>query len=862
MREAIAEKLAPLVAFLPSQTAAGESTPEETTRDARSSEPVTDPPRREKDTGASSSSQSLRVRIDLLDNLMNLTGELVLSRNRIKRSLMEKLSSGMARSPELNRLRKQLASSRESLDAAARTSGNGGADAFAELVEREFNNINAALRQLLDGTFSDLPLLNGAMLDIDGVTSELQGGVMGTRMQLVGTVFSKFPRLIRDLSRKLGKEIELVIQGENVELDKSIIEALGDPLTHLIRNCADHGIETPEERKAAGKAAQGHVELSARHEGGQVVIEIVDDGGGIDPERIKQKAIERDMISPNDADQMSDREALRLILAPGFSTAEQVSDVSGRGVGMDVVRSNIEKIGGTVDIESKLGQGTRVTLKLPLTLAVMPALILENEDRVFAIPQVDIEELVRIRARDVPRRIESIHGRPVMRLREKVLPLIRLNDALGIESTYVDATGTRHAERRTGILDRRATELDSGAISRETSDRAANASCESESKRKQAEDDRRRDASDRRRNLRNALNIIVLRVGANPYGLVVETLRDNEEIVVKPLPAYLKKCPFYAGTTIMGDGRVAMILDAAGMATTARLRFGGDLERIESALSEGKDGDGIREKQSLLLFRSGTSEHFAINLSMVKRIERVDRGAVEWIDDKEYLKYEDATMRLIRLHDYLPVKRPESDDDELFVIVPKLVSKRVGICASRVEDILETDARLDRETITGTGVLGSIVAGGDLIICLEVYGLLEAAEPTMYQETGAGEELRGKRVLLAEDTEFFRIVVSTYLREIGCEMDVAKDGEEAWSMLNASDYDLLVTDIQMPKLDGLELTALVRSSRKHTGLPVVALTSMVHESDRKRILDAGVDAFEAKFDKEGLRTTLKALVPR
>ncbi len=422
------------------------------------------------------------------------------------------------------------------------------------------------------------------------------------------------------------------------------------------------------------------------------------------------------------AAEMSDREALRLIFAPGFSTNEKVSDLSGRGVGMDVVRSNIEKIGGTVDIESTLGQGSRIRLKLPLTLAIMPALVIESEDRVFAVPQVDIEELLRIRKKDTAERIERIQGKPVMRLREKILPLVCLNELLGIEGDSFDSIG----------------ELKSDQL--------------------------------------NAFNMVVLRVGPNRFGLIVKKLRDSEEIVVKPLPEYLKNCRTYAGTTIMGDGRVAMILDAAGMAEDAQLRIAdlqdkADLDQDAQSLRE-----SMKEKQSLLLFRNGTSERFAINLAMVKRIEKIKWSTIEQVKDKEYLKYQNSSLRLVRLHDVLPVQSPAKESDACFVIVPKLVKYPMGIIVSAVEDVLETNAPLDVETVKGTGILGSFVVDGNLIIDLDVYSLFEAAEPDIYcADQGGG--LRGKRVLLAEDTAFFRSIESNYLEEIGCDVEVVEDGE-------------------------------------------------------------------------------------
>ncbi len=304
-----------------------------------------------------------------------------------------------------------------------------------------------------------------------------------------------------------------------------------------------------------------------------------------------------------------------------------------------------------------------------------------------------------------------------------------------------------------------------------------------------------------------------------------------------------------------------MILDAAGISETAKLRFGGDLERAESTHSDSYSRESMKERQSLLVFRNGTTERFAMSLSMVRRIEKVQQDAIEKVRDKEFLKYADSSLRLLRLHDFLPVEAPLHESEECLVIVPKLVRHPMGIVVSAVEDVIETNAALDRETITGTGILGSLVIDGSLIITVDVYSLFEAAEPDIYRAY-TGEGLRDKRVLLAEDTAFFRSVESSYLRELGCTVDVAVDGEEAWTKLSSESYDLLVTDIQMPLLDGLGLTSRIRASQELRDMPVVALTALVNEEDRRRILDAGVDAYEAKLDKESLRNTLESLVSR
>ena len=320
------------------------------------------------------SDSNIRVDVGLLDKLMNLVGELVLARNQILQ---------------------------------------------------------------FSSTQQDTSFLNTSQR-LNLITTELQEGVMKTRMQPIGNIWSKFPRVVRDLATACSKQIQIEMEGKETELDKTIIESIKDPLTHLIRNAVDHGVEAPEKRVAAGKPAQGRLSLRAFHEGGQVNIEISDDGAGIDLERVKHKALDKNLITPDQAPRMSDREILNLIFLPGLSTAEKVTNVSGRGVGMDVVKTNIEKIGGTVDIQSRFGHGTTLKIKIPLTLAIIPALIVTSARDRYAIPQVSLLELVRLEGEQARKGIEMIHGAAVYRLRGKLLPLVTLNHALQVEDAGRD----------------------------------------------------------------------------------------------------------------------------------------------------------------------------------------------------------------------------------------------------------------------------------------------------------------------------------------------------------------------------------------------------------------------------------------
>ncbi|RMH66367.1 MAG: chemotaxis protein CheA, partial [Bacteroidetes bacterium] len=387
---------------------------------------------------AERTAETIRVDVERLDSLMNLVGELVLGRNRLLQLI-------------------------------------------GDLEERAADE---DLQRELSDTSSQ----------IDFITTELQSAVMRTRMVQIGRVFKKFPRVVRDLARDLKKDITLVVEGEETELDKSLIEEISDPLVHLIRNACDHGIETPEERRARGKAAQGTVRLAASHEGNNIVIEIEDDGAGIDAEVLKQKAIEKNLITPAEAEEMSDTEAYQLIFRAGFSTAKALTNVSGRGVGMDVVKSNIAKLNGTISIQSEKGKGSRFTLKFPLTLAIIQSLLVRVGPETFAIPLHAVSEVVGL----TPRDIKTVNSREVIRLREEVLPLLRISDVMQVPRTERSSEMTY---------------------------------------------------------------AVVVGVGHQRLGLVVDSLIGQKEIVIKPLGDYLKKVPGIAGSTILGDGRVIMILD-------------------------------------------------------------------------------------------------------------------------------------------------------------------------------------------------------------------------------------------------------------------------------------------------------------
>lgn len=595
--------------------------------------------------GNGESTETIRVRVDLLNKLMDFAGELVLSRNQLIRAL-----------------------------------GAGVEDLNQENLGRIVQNV-------------------------DLVTSHIQEHIMQTRMQPIESVFRRFPRVVRDLANQLGKSISLEMTGQDVELDKSILESLSDPLTHIIRNSCDHGIELPADRVAAGKPSGGTIRLKAFHEGGQINIVIEDDGKGIATERVAAKAIKLGILTQQQYDQMSAQEQLNLIFHPGLSTMEKVSELSGRGVGMDVVKTNIEKLGGHISLDSSAGQGTHLRLQLPLTLAIIPSLIVGVEDHRFAIPQINLLELVRVRAADIQTKIERVGRASVLRLRGRLLPLVMLSDVLKIDRHYDDpVSGEPTPERRQSIDDER--KLVAGHHP------------------EVQEEARRHHTSD--------YNILVLRVGGNQYGLIVDRVYDTEEIVVKPLSHYLKDGKCFSGTTIMGDGSVAMILDASGIATTSRLNFS-EMEAEEQRrvaadkLTKRSTQEGAGQKQQVILFTNHSEERFALPLSDLLRLEKINLSEIELVGSREFVTYRGRSMPLVRLEDFLGVRPNDVTGDEAYLIVPKQGNGRAGIFAHEILDTAECTVALDTQLIQDRELSGSAVMDGHLTLFVNVEALLDRA---------------------------------------------------------------------------------------------------------------------------------------
>ncbi|HUC49338.1 MAG TPA: hybrid sensor histidine kinase/response regulator [Xanthobacteraceae bacterium] len=618
---------------------------------------------------------------------------------------------------------------------------------------------------------------------LSNVTAELQEGVMKTRMQPIGNAWQKLPRVVRDLSAELGKSIELEMEGAETELDRQVLELVRDPLTHLVRNCADHGIERPAERAAAGKPQSGKIRLNAYHQGGHIIIEIADDGRGLDTRRIKAKALDLGLAGEADLAAKSDAEICNFIFAPGFSTAAEITSISGRGVGMDVVRSNIEQIGGTVDLKSVPGKGTTFTIKIPLTLAIVSALIVEVGGERFAIPQLAVLELVR--AGGGEHRIERIKDTPVLRLRNTLLPLLYLKEVLRLGEVGGDE----------GF-------------------------------------------------------VVVTQVGNQIFGTVVDSVFHTEEIVIKPMSSRLRHISAFSGTTILGDGSVIMILDPNGIAQS--------LGRAAQAQAEANtrhedEGAANEDAVSLLVFRAGSQRPKAVPLSLVTRLEEIDRQRIEISDGRCLVQYREQLMPLLRIDDQTGLKKEGTQP----ILVFSEHGRSMGLAVDEIIDIVED--KLDIE-VGGNrpGVLGYAVVKGNTTEIIDVGHFLPQAFEDWFRRRGSAGRRSSRSVLLVDDSAFFRDMLAPLIKAAGYHVLAVGSAAEALEALQSgARFDLVVTDIEMPDMDGFALAEAMRGVPNAAQLPIIALSAMVSDDTIERGRAAGFHDFVAKFDRAGLIAAIK-----
>jgi two-component system chemotaxis sensor kinase CheA len=588
-------QLAPTAAAAPDQSTAILVAPNPAAPAPAAPESDAAKPRAQAATTGTAAESTLRVDIALLNRMMNLVGELVLTRN-----------------------------------------------------------------QVLQATAAD-PSMTMLSRRLDMVTADLRESVMKARMQPVSNIFSKMPRMVRDLSQSLGRRVRLQVEGQDTELDKSLLEAIKDPLTHAVRNSLDHGIELPDARQAAGKDPEGTLKLRASQQGSHVVIEVSDDGAGIPVERIREKAIERGLITPDRAAQLAERELLQLIFVPGFSTAAAVTNVSGRGVGMDVVRTNVEKIGGKVEIDSRAGKGTTLRMRIPLTLAIIPALIVRSVNQSFALPQGALSELVHVPPEQAAAAIEWMEGAPLYRLRGKLLPLVFLDRLLMPNGQHQSPT-----------------ERDSF--------------------------------------------IAVLDADGRRFGLVVDGLADPEEIVVKPLSAVLKDIGLYSGATVLGNADLALILDPGSIAIRAGIAMSADEDHARSAEGE-MDAGAARNLEYLLVEASGRQA--AVPLADVLRIEQLPLSRIEYIAGRPVLNFEGQLLPVEDAGGVLDPAEGDpaalgGSERKIIVVVCREGKRQVGIAVSHVLDVAAggdlfeagTSRRTGGVTLLKSRVTGIVDLGG------------------------------------------------------------------------------------------------------------------------------------------------------
>jgi len=530
------------------------------------------------------------------------------------------------------------------------------------------------------------------------VTTGIQEDIMQIRMQPVGNLLGRFNRIIRDTAKTLSKKVNYTVEGGDVELDRTVLEGLFNPMTHLMRNCVDHGIESPDDRKKAGKPETGTISIRAFHQGGNIHINIFDDGKGIDPEKIVAAALKKGIITDVIAGKMNDKEKVDLIFHPGLSTSDKVTDVSGRGVGMDVVKTNIEALRGHIDIDSIPGKGTTVQLLIPLTLAIVSALIVGIDKLRFAIPQANVSEVIFLKSVDFKNNLEKIGDSEVMRLRGRLLSVVRLRTLLDIDTFYLNSdTGIKYLDRRTKLADRRGRDQD-----------AFNMELRSEKE-------------DRRSGEMGGLYVVVIKVGVNRFGLCVEELFNNEEIVVKPLSEHIKGCKCFNGATILGDGGVIMILDASGMATHANLKFTIVSAEDERRVAKDKERNlEDHDSKNVIVFFNAENEFFALELHKMTRLEVIAPEAIHRIGNLKFMEYQGKSISIFNLEEFIPVKPCVSDLKEVYVIIPKNLKTMCGIIVSGLVDIMEISQPLDKSKNTPEGVEGTAFIQGRLVQFLDM----------------------------------------------------------------------------------------------------------------------------------------------
>ncbi len=688
------------------------------------------------DNDSSLKDRSLKIDVETLDKIINMVGELVLTRNE-----------------------------------------------FLERIQDDW----------------DSPYLS-AIQKLDFVTSNLQNESLKTRMQSISNIWDKLPSIIRDGCKKQNKKITLKTSGQETEVDRQVLQAIHDPFIHIIRNAIDHGIELPDERVEAQKPAEGTISLKAYHEGGHIILEVEDDGAGIDFERVKQKAIDKNLISAQDAQEATDRELVKFLFESGFSTSEEVSNISGRGIGMNIVMTEIEKIGGSVDVYSQPGKGTTIRVKIPLTLAILSALTFSADGQSFAIPQTSVSELVRI---DEHNRelLGHVQNTKILRLRDTYLPLVNLTSVLNMTKKY-------YYESKEDFF------------------------------------------------------ILVAHVGETRFGIMVDDVQNTQEIAVKPCGSIVEKIGYYSGATILGDGRVILIIDPAGILD--KVQLAGMSKLLEKMDHEQEDTQEQtqeevieQEKTHFLVFRGSDQHPQTVQLSLIARLEEIEREQIQERGEGYMLKYRDSVLPLVPYDDATLNGNPIQP-----IIVFSDGKRQMGLMVKAIDDVVEGVLNITSVGGKRDGVLGVSMINDQAMEVIDMNYYLKQAYPDWFDlERSDIQQNRETKILLVDSSQFFRELVKPTLETVGFIVRNAKDGEEALKLIQSNfKPDLIISDIVMPNLDGLGLAEKIRKSSALRDIKLIALTSLMGDEDRDKAMEAGFDKYLVKYNQEELLGAINELI--
>ena len=652
-----------------------------------------------------------------------------------------------------------------------------------ERIMRLVSELVLTRNQLIDlSSKGSESAISGPLQRLSAITTDLQDSIMQARMQPIDRLFASIPRIVRELSQDLQKQINLIIEGSDTELDRQLIELIRDPLMHLVRNCIDHGIENPETRTTNNKPAHGTLRISATQDAGFISIRIADDGAGIDVKRVREKAAAQGLADEARLATMSNDELCRFIFAPGFSTAKEVTHVSGRGFGMDVVRENIESIGGTVSLTTTIGQGTTITLKVPLTLAIIPALIFSVGDHRFAIPQDSVIEAVSCHDGEKSR-LSMVQGRKTFRLRNEVIPVADLTQICGMEKE--DATTV--------------------------------------------DDDQRL--------------VIVTRIGSVNFAIAVDHLADVQEIVVKPLCSPLAHLNFFAGNTILGDGSVVLIVDPMGLADSIGLD-----SNKQYTVDADNQGDPYRkDATNFILFRAAGQVQKALPLSLLSRIEEVKASEIVDSDGQKFLHHNNLIMPVLFLAE------ADSERETWPVLVVGVGGEPMGLVVTNIIDTIEHSLEIDIAGRTAS-VIGTTTMRDEVTEILDLTYFMQATRPDEF----ARKHAHRFRVLLVDDKLFFRDMLAPIIAASGYEINTADSAESAMAAIRrGGKFDAILTDLDMPNINGYELTRMIREIPTYAHTPIIALDAFAGEEVTSAANNAGMVAVVGKFDRKSLISILQ-----